>query len=117
MNARSILGFEFPIPFHLPKSGGSGSLGRKCGCSSGVERNLAKVEVGRSNRLTRSIIFKGLREIVTPFYLGAILVDWPCGERCWRHRALNRPIESGFEFSPSMGSTVQACKRSKVPFR
>ena len=28
------------------------------GCSSGVEHNLAKVGVGRSNRLTRSILSK-----------------------------------------------------------
>lgn len=34
------------------------SLFCDCGCSSGVERDLAKVKVGRSNRLTRSIFLK-----------------------------------------------------------
>ena len=36
--------------------------GRASGCSSGVEHNLAKVGVGRSNRLTRSSFLQGIKQ-------------------------------------------------------
>jgi hypothetical protein len=36
------------------------------GCSSGVEHNLAKVGVGRSNRLTRSIFSRMFQASVLP---------------------------------------------------
>jgi hypothetical protein len=35
--------------------------GLECGCSSGVEHNLAKVRVGRSIRLARSKLFNDFR--------------------------------------------------------
>jgi hypothetical protein len=40
-------GIDFPEIREKQKDGLS------CGCSSGVERNLAKVDVARSNRVTR----------------------------------------------------------------
>ena len=43
---------------------------QRCGCSSVVERDLAKVDVESSNLFTRSIFFKGLREIVSPYFFG-----------------------------------------------
>ncbi len=48
---------NFPIP-HIIRRPGTGDmyLYRRCGRSSGVERNLAKVEVVSSNLIARSIL-------------------------------------------------------------
>jgi hypothetical protein len=52
-----------------------------CGYSSGVERNLAKVEVARSNRVTRSILsrlWKNEAPISLPILpIPVTLRSWP----------------------------------------
>jgi hypothetical protein len=54
-----------------------------CGCSSGVEHNLAKVRVERSNRFTRSNfpvthrMFKKGRDFRGPFAFTASIIETP----------------------------------------
>ena len=60
------------------------------GCSSGVEHNLAKVGVERSNRFTRSILpldFIVFVGILAPWRLGAVLAAM-----CRRPQVAPQPV-------------------------
>lgn len=67
-----------PLVHRLPPG-----LGLMSGCSSGVEHNLAKVGVGRSNRLTRSKFFGQFSRFMSPS--GVFRFARPCRAAAFVH--------------------------------